>query len=117
MECYLQTKLSSAGVIVLADDEVTVRNLCRTILQREGYFVMCVADGSEALELSRSYAGAIDLLLTDVVMPHLDGVSVCRQVKAERPNVEVLFMSGRMSGQLAIPPSLSFFPKPFLPHA
>ena len=107
--------MSTRSLILLVDDDVMVRNVVRMTLQGDKYAILIAADGSEALELARMHAGAIDLLLTDVRMPFIDGISLYRQVSAECPNIKVLFMSGHLPGQLELPPSLSFLAKPFVP--
>src|ERR1041384_5193992 len=100
--------MTTRALILLADDDVTVRNVIRMTLQNEGYAILVAADGSEALQLSRTNEGGIDLLLTDLEMPLIDGISLYRQISAERLNIKVLFMSGQISSQLELPPSLSF---------
>jgi len=106
--------MSTRKVILVADDEAMLRNLIRTVLRREGYEVLAAADGKEALELSRAHKGPIDLLLTDVTMPHVDGISAYRRISAERAHIKVLFMSGGILGSLKIPVGLPFLPKPFV---
>jgi CheY-like chemotaxis protein len=101
------------GLILLADDDVSVRNLVRKTVENEGFTVLAAADGAEALKLSLAHEGTIDLLLTDVEMPHLDGISVYRQIIRERPNIKVIFMSGGLRGRLELPGSLPFLLKPF----
>lgn len=81
-------------VILVADDEVMLRNMIRTLLSIEGYEVLVAADGNEVLEVSRVHQGRIDLLLTDVEMPRLDGISAFQQISRDRPTMKVLFMSG-----------------------
>ena len=105
--------MGARGTILLVDDEAMLRNLIRTILQDKGYDVLVAADGNEALELSRANVSAIDLLLTLVETPLMDGISAYRKISAERPNINVLFMSGGISGQLQLPRSLPFLSKPF----
>jgi DNA-binding response OmpR family regulator len=101
------------GSILLADDDVMMRNRVRTALQQEGYTVLAAADGDEALELSRTHNGPLDLLLSDIGMPRIDGISTYRHMSGSRPGIRVLFMSARLSRQLALPPSLCFLAKPF----
>ena len=64
-------------VILVADDEVLIRNLVTLLMQQEGYLVLAAADGHEGLELSRKYPGKIDMLITDVQMPRLNGTDLC----------------------------------------
>src|SRR4051812_47881671 len=77
-------------VILIADDNPTLVTLTCEVLQKEGYTVLVAADGSDALQVSRSHQGSIDLLLTDLEMPGLDGLSAYLQIKAERADIKVL---------------------------
>ena len=72
---------SQHPVILFAQHEVMPRNQIRSVLQDEGYDVLAAADGSEALELFRAHAGTIDLLLTAVELPAVDGLSAYRQIQ------------------------------------
>ena len=80
--------------ILLAEDDDAVRTLGRRILERCGYHVLQAADGAEALRHAHEYAGPIDLLVSDVVMPHLGGRQLAEAVLALRPQTRVLFVSG-----------------------
>lgn len=110
----LQPPGAHRAVILVADDEVLVRNLVTQLLQREGYFVLSAADGLEGLELSRHYPGRIDLVITDVKMPRLNGAGLCAHLAGERPEIKALLISGADLGEiLRQNPNLSFLPKPF----
>jgi CheY-like chemotaxis protein len=103
---------------LVAEDDVLVRNLVRHLLEREGYHVIVAGDGVEALELSRQHSGTIDLLLTDVVMPRMNGLELVDVVRRERPELRVLVMSGHTSRELrAEKIQLPFLRKPFLAEA
>jgi len=71
-----------------------VRRLVHEVLRRLGYRVLVARDGAEALALSQSHTDAIDLLLTDVIMPGMDGRDLAARLQATRPETQVLFMSG-----------------------
>jgi DNA-binding response OmpR family regulator len=102
------------AVILVADDEVLIRNLVTLLMQREGHFVLSAADGHEGLELSRKYPGLIDLLITDVQMPRLNGTDLCAHLLEERPGIRVLVMSGSdISEIIRQNVNLLFLPKPF----
>jgi CheY-like chemotaxis protein len=104
------------GAILVAEDEVVVRNIVCMLLQHEGYEVLSAADGEEALQLAREYHGAIDLLLTDIRMPRMDGVQLAQQVVLERPGIRVLLMSGKLSDEIRERNvRLPFLRKPFVP--
>ncbi len=80
--------------ILLADDEPAIRNVVRSILEAQGFQVLPAADGKRALEIAGRFQGNIDLLLTDVVMPAMDGVQLAKRFTAVRPSTPVIFMSG-----------------------
>lgn len=102
------------SVILVADDEVLIRNLVTLLLQDEGYFVHSAGDGHEGLELSRKYPGVIDLLITDVEMPRMNGTDLCGHLMEERPGIKVLVMSGReISEMIRQNANMPFLPKPF----
>lgn len=103
-------------VILIAEDEVMVRNLVRHLLTAEGHEILAAADGYEALELSRKYEGTIDLLITDVKMPRMDGLALIEKLRKERPNIRVLVMSGHTSEELrGQEAGFAFLRKPFPP--
>jgi two-component system cell cycle sensor histidine kinase/response regulator CckA len=106
--------MANCKVILVAEDEMHVRTMIKTILHREGYEVLDAANGNEAVELSQTHRGPIDLLLTDVQMPHLDGVSAYQRIRAERTDIKVLFISGAHPESLKLPEEASFLPKPFV---
>jgi two-component system, cell cycle sensor histidine kinase and response regulator CckA len=80
--------------ILLVEDEVLVRNVARGALESLGYTVLEAANGQEALQVSQDCAGPIHLLLTDVIMPGLNGRELAEKVRASRPQLRVIFMSG-----------------------
>jgi len=102
------------SVILVADDDVFVRNLVTHLLQRQGYVVLSASDGQEGLELSRKYPGSIDLLITDVEMPRLNGMDLSTHLLEERPRIKVIVMSGAdMKEIVSQNVNLPFLPKPF----
>ena len=82
------------GTILVAEDAEAIRQLIVRTLREFGYTAMEAGNAPEALPLGRHYAGDIDLLLTDVVMPGMDGVELAESVRAARPGVKVLYMTG-----------------------
>jgi CheY-like chemotaxis protein len=80
--------------VLLVEDEASLRDLTSRILTRHGYRVHAMATGTKAVELARVPGQAIDLLLTDVVMPEMMGNEVAAAVRAIRPGVPALYMSG-----------------------
>jgi two-component system, cell cycle sensor histidine kinase and response regulator CckA len=82
------------GTILLVEDEEPVRSVTRRFLERGGYRVLEAASGPEALRLFDQVGGAIDLLLTDMVMPGMGGRELATRLLARRPGLKVLYMSG-----------------------
>jgi signal transduction histidine kinase len=80
--------------ILLAEDEPAVRQLAERVLSRLGFRVIAASSGEEAIALSLAHAGRVDLLLTDLVMPGVNGRVTAERVQSQRPGLRVLFMSG-----------------------
>ncbi|MCY2966492.1 MAG: PAS domain S-box protein [Planctomycetota bacterium] len=80
--------------ILLVEDEPRVREIARTVLQRQGYNVLEAGAGTQAIEIFIERDGAIDLLLTDVVMPEMSGRQVADLLRARKPGLRVIYMSG-----------------------
>jgi two-component system, cell cycle sensor histidine kinase and response regulator CckA len=85
---------ATAPTVLLADDEESVRTMTARILRQKGYTVIEAPDGEAALAALREYGGRFDLILTDLVMPGVDGTELAGQAEVLRPGVPVLFMSG-----------------------
>jgi signal transduction histidine kinase/CheY-like chemotaxis protein len=109
--------ITGEDTILLVEDEEAVRSFAARALKLRGYNVLEAAGGEEALELVRNHPGAIHLLITDVVMPNMDGPTLVRAVKPLKPDMAVIFMSGyaeeafRRHDEKA--EDLHFLPKPF----
>jgi DNA-binding NtrC family response regulator len=101
-------------LILLVDDDVGVQFYVWKLLKAAGFAVLTADDGRAALKASRNYPGEIDLLLSDVDMPRMDGLALHRNIAAERPGIKVLMMSGGLLAkeQVAIK-GLPFLQKPF----
>jgi nitrogen-specific signal transduction histidine kinase/CheY-like chemotaxis protein len=87
--------------VLVVEDEAALLEVARRIFARNGYHVIAAASGPEAIEIVRAYQGDIHLLVTDVVMPHMLGKEVSEQIRALKPDIEVLFMSGYAGRVLA----------------
>jgi PAS domain S-box-containing protein len=85
---------SGNETILFVEDEESVRELVREYLTGIGHRVLEACDGVQALEIAAAHKGTIDILVTDVVMPHLSGRELASRITSERPNVKVLFISG-----------------------
>jgi two-component system cell cycle sensor histidine kinase/response regulator CckA len=83
-----------SATIVLAEDEDVVRRLLREVLETEGYTVLEARGGEEAIALADAHDGAIDLLVTDLVMPGLGGRETAEALAESRPQTPVLYLSG-----------------------
>ncbi len=107
--------------VLVAEDEEGVRRVVRTVLQAQGYTVIEARNGAEALAAAEAHPDAIDLLLTDVVMPDLGGRALADRVKAVRPGIYVLYMSGYADDALTrrgvSEDGDPFLQKPFTPQA
>jgi len=109
------TETWGTGTILLVEDEDMVRNVAERALARQGYTVITANDGEQGLA-RLAQAERIDLLISDVVMPGMDGPAMVRAVRANSPDMPVLFMSGYAEEQLRKSidiENVSFLPKPF----
>lgn len=109
------TQWAGGGSILLVEDEDPVRIVAERALTRQGYKVTCARDGEEGLELVEE-GGQFDLVVSDVVMPTLDGPAMAREIRRFAPDLPVLFMSGYAEEQLRKQIGIAnawFMPKPF----
>jgi CheY-like chemotaxis protein len=113
------TMMPALGVatILLAEDLAPVLSLTQRMLQKYGYRVLAARDGEEALALAVQHPGAIDLLLTDVIMPKMSGWVLAERLRAVRPGLRVLFVSGQVDdaidGNAIGGDGSAFLPKPY----
>jgi GAF domain-containing protein len=107
--------------ILLVEDEDDVRELAREILEMNGYTVLEAPHGPEALRVCRHHRGAIQLLLTDVVMPQMSGRELAARITETRPETRVTYMSGYTDDFLGhhgvLDPGIVLLSKPFTPDA
>lgn len=105
------------GCILLVEDEDAVRAFASRALTGRGYEVLTAASGVEALEVMEGCRKKVDLVISDVVMPEMDGPSLLRELRARDPSMKVIFISGYAEEAFAknLPPEehFSFLPKPF----
>jgi two-component system, cell cycle sensor histidine kinase and response regulator CckA len=104
------------GKILLVEDEAMVRAVAERALTRKGYEVLTAAHGEEALELLERLPEGIDLLISDVVMPTMDGPTLVRHARQRFPDLKIIFMSGYAEEQLRKSidvPGVAFLAKPF----
>src|SRR5262249_26093747 len=108
---------ATAKTILVVEDEDSVRQLTKLILERAGYRVYPAQSAQEASTLFEQHADQIDLLITDVVMPGASGPALLQQLLSRRPSLRVLYMSGyaddAVQKQGAMQPQAAFLQKPF----
>ncbi len=109
--------LTGRGLVLLVEDEDPVRSVAARALRLRGYTVVEASSGEEALEILENAELKVDLMLSDVIMPGLDGPGWVREAQKTRPDVKVIFMSGYtedafVGGDSGIP-NAAFLPKPF----
>ena len=109
---------STAPTILLVEDEPAIRTLIRRMLEGAGYELLVARNGDEALTLAGEHRGGIDLLLTDVVMPRMNGFELGERIGSAHPETNVLFVSGYSRDSTAVRTGLrtagrAFLLKPF----
>lgn len=108
--------LTGAGRVLLVEDEDVVRSFAVRALTRQGYEVLEAADGLEALEVMEQCDGEIDIVVSDVVMPAMDGPTMLMEMRKTRPDIKIIFVSGypNEAFQQALgEETFAFLPKPF----
>jgi two-component system cell cycle sensor histidine kinase/response regulator CckA len=114
-----QLRLQGRETVLLAEDDENVRRLVRDLLKHNGYHVLEAADGNLALLICEQYEEAIHLMITDVVMPSMNGRELTRRLADLRPEMKVLFMSGYTDDTImrhgVVESDITFLQKPFAP--
>ena len=112
---------SGAETVLLVEDEPALRDLIKISLTGNGFTVIDVPSPAEALAVSRTHSAPLHLLLTDIIMPGMDGPALARQMQKERPDIKVLYMSGYATNFImhdgVVDPGTNFIEKPFQPRA
>jgi PAS domain S-box-containing protein len=104
------------GTLLVVEDDEGVRGLTTGILESQGYRVLEAANGDEALAVEKEHAGEIDLVLTDIVLPGMNGKALYDRLRAVRPRIKVLFTSGYTSDVISrsgLDQDVAWLPKPF----
>lgn len=111
---------SGSGTILLVEDDDLVANVTYAILVGNGYDVLKAAHGEEAISICRLYEGNIDLLISDVVMPRMNGREVAEHIRNIKPDIKVLFISGYTENSVVyhkvLDEGILFLEKPFTPN-
>jgi two-component system cell cycle sensor histidine kinase/response regulator CckA len=109
--------LTGTGRVLLVEDEDSVRNFAVRALRRQGYEVLEATTGAEALEVVKREKGRIDIVVSDVVMPEMDGPTMLNELRKGNPELKVVFVSGypddRFKQSLDPGQQFAFLPKPF----
>jgi two-component system cell cycle sensor histidine kinase/response regulator CckA len=113
-ESVLRRGCNGSETILLVEDDPSVRSVVSQLLVANGYSVLEATDGFEALSISARFEAPIDLLIADVVMPHMSGPALAGKLLRRRPALKVLYISGypeERTGLVTGP--ADFLPKPF----
>jgi PAS domain S-box-containing protein len=116
-------KIATGGseTVLIVEDEEEILNIGKTVLRRAGYTVLDTTSPDTALRLAKEYEGAIDLLITDVIMPEMNGKDLRDRLVELRPGIKVLFMSGYTADVIAergvLEAGVMFLQKPFSVNA
>lgn len=108
--------LTGAGRVLLVEDEDIVRSFAVRALKRQGYQVLEASDGVEALDILDSLDGDVDLVISDVVMPEMDGPALLKELRKRNPSLKIIFVSGYPNDafrQSLGEEQFAFLPKPF----
>ena len=115
-----QDKAKNTEMILLVDDDEIVRKFVLHVLQASGYAVIEASNGPEALRIANEHTGPINLLLTDIKMPKMNGRELAERLMPLRPGVKVLYISGHTDSatvnEMALQRGANFLQKPFTPR-
>ncbi len=106
--------LQGSATILLVEDQESLRTLTRTVLEQSGFKVLEADGGNHAIEVAKGYPGLIHLLLTDMIMPGINGRKVAETLMPMRPGMSVIYMSGYMGFTPSedFDPTMNFLSKP-----
>ena len=108
--------LTGTGRVLLVEDEEVVRNFAARALKRQGYKVLEASTGVEALEVMEKHKGKIDIVVSDVVMPEMDGPTLLKELRKTNPDLKIIFVSGYPNDAFKAAlgdEDFAFLPKPF----
>ena len=104
---------------LIVDDDASVRKFIKAVLESDGHQTLEAENGVQALDLLRKACGAVDLLVSDIQMPMMDGIALACSVRAEFPAIQIILISGYAASEREHQSSaaVEFLQKPFLPAA
>jgi CheY-like chemotaxis protein len=103
------------ATILLAEDEESLRNLTKLLLEAEGYSVLEAENGTAALNIAGSHDGTIELLITDLKMPGMNGRDLATRLKHRHPTIKVLYITGYFDSAEVLDTDTQVLEKPFTP--
>ena len=113
-------KSENFETVLVVEDEEIVRDLVRDVLEEQGYHILCAVDGLEALKLAANFDGTIHLLVTDVIMPNMNGHELAAKLSTVRPDMKILYVSGYSDNDIGdhgvLDPRFELLQKPFTPQ-
>ncbi len=113
----IEIPLSRGEAILLVEDDTSILKLGKRILEELGYIVMSTSSPREAIKLAKEHTGKVNLLITDVIMPEMNGRELSEHLQRLYPNLKILFMSGYTANVIAhrgvLDDEIFFIPKPF----
>jgi CheY-like chemotaxis protein len=108
---------TGSETILVVEDNTDILEINRTMLEQQGYIVLTAASPVEALDVVKTYTGSIDLLITDVIMPVMNGRELAKKLESNRPDLKLLYMSGYTADIIAhhgvLEDGIHFIQKPF----
>jgi two-component system cell cycle sensor histidine kinase/response regulator CckA len=109
--------LTGSATVLLVEDEDAVRSFAARALTTRGYRVLTAASGVQALDVMTEHGGEVDLVVSDVVMPEMDGPTLMKHLRKANPEIKIIFISGyaeeAFRANLDESEKFSFLPKPF----
>ena len=115
-----RTESAREETLLIVENEAAIRNLLQMAFRRDGYSVLTAESAHEALAIVRDHIGAIDLVITDVMMPDMGGPELVKHLQSLRPQTRTLFISGYTDATLGdhgiVSGDVNFMQKPFSPR-
>jgi two-component system, cell cycle sensor histidine kinase and response regulator CckA len=102
--------------ILVVEDDPELRTMLEILFEARGYNMLIAEDGRAGWEMAKAHQGPIDLLLSDIVMPHMTGVELARRISTARSETKVLLVSAYHQSVLMIDKNWNFVPKPYAPN-